>query len=93
MTALAAILKDLLKGKKLSIKTAFNDYGVTNLPREIGRSVVRKFNVSVDKQPTKFKSRYGHTGEYYRYSLQQSKKNRPGISAIKKYIKEQQNTK
>ena len=57
MTQLASICKALLDGEVLSIMTGFKDFGCTNLPREIGRSIERKFGVVVDKTPTPFRSK------------------------------------
>ena len=90
MTQLASICKALLDGEVLSIMTGFKDFGCTNLPREIGRSVERKFGVVVDKTPTPFRSKRNpsHGGVYYRYRLPRIKLNKEGIKEMKQYVKE-----
>lgn len=90
MTQTAALAKALLNGEVISIMTGFRDFAITNVPREIGRSIERKFGVVVDKTPTPFKSKRNpsHTGVYYRYRLPKIKINREGIKAMKKYVKE-----
>ena len=50
MNQKAAICKALLEGETISILTGFKDFGCTNIPREIGRSVERAFGVVVDDQ-------------------------------------------
>jgi hypothetical protein len=89
MTATSALAYALLKGETVSIMTAFKRFGITNAPREIGRAIERKFDVEVHRVPVKFKSTYGHTGEYYRYTLLRTSKNRKGMTAMKKYVQEQ----
>ena len=86
MTQLSAICFSLLSGDVLSIMTGFKQFGVTNIPREIGRGVERRFGVEVSKTPVKFKSRYGHTGEYYQYRLNKASHNFPGMQKMAKYI-------
>ena len=89
MTQTAMIAAALLDGHVISIKTAFNQFGCTNAPREIGRSIERKFGVEVSKTPTKFKSRYGKVGVYFQYRLNKTNYNREGIQKMKDYIKSQ----
>lgn len=86
MTQKAALCLSLLEGNVLSIMTGFKQFGVTNIPREIGRSVERYFGVEVRKTPVKFTSQYGHTGEYYNYRLNKAKHNLPGIKKMAAYI-------
>lgn len=89
MTALAALASALVRGESVSIMTGFKDFLITNVPREIGRSIERKFDVRVHRVPVKFKSTYGRTGEYFRYTLIPTSENRPGIKRMREYIKEQ----
>jgi hypothetical protein len=86
MTQTAAIALALLKGEVISIKTAFNQFGCTNAPREIGRSIERKFGVVVSKTPVKFKSRYGKSGVYFQYRLNRTKYNQDGIRKMVEYV-------
>lgn len=87
MTQTAALCLALLKGEVISIKTAFDQFGCSNAPREIGRAIERKFGVKVSKTPTKFKSRYGKGGVYFKYRLNNTDYNKPGIEAMKEYVK------
>ncbi len=91
MNQTAAISQALLAGETISIKTAFEQFGCTNAPREIGRSIERKFGVVVSKNPTPFTSRYGKSGVYYQYRLNPLiESNQPGIEKMREYIKKQQ---
>ena len=89
MTQTAAIAKALLDGEKLSIMDGFKKFQCSNIPREVSRSIETKFRVVLDREPVKFTSKYGRKGEYYRYSLPGSKKNKEGIKAMKEYVKSQ----
>jgi hypothetical protein len=88
MNQTAAIAHALLKGEVVSIKTAFTQFGCSNAPREIGRSIERKFNVKVSKTPKAFKSIYGRTGIYFEYRLNKTEYNKPGIKLMKEYIQQ-----
>ena len=85
MNQTSAIAYALLKGEVVSIKTAFTQFGCSNAPREIGRSIERKFNVEVSRTPKKFKSRYGKSGTYMEYRLNKTEYNKPGIEKMKEY--------
>ena len=87
MTQKAAIAYALLKGEVISIKTAFDQFGCSNAPREIGRSIERSFGVKVSRTSVKFKSRYGKAGVYFQYRLNHTDYNKPGIEKMKEYIK------
>ena len=87
MTQKAAIAKALLHGRTISIKTAFDQFGCTNAPREIGRGIIDAFGVSIRKTPVKFKSRYGKSGIYFKYKLNKSAK-KLGIKKMREYIME-----
>lgn len=89
MTQTAAICQALLEGKVLSIMTGFQMFSCTNLPRELSRSIEQKFDVTISKSPTKFTSKYGQSGQYYRYRLNTSEHNLPGIEKMRSYVAEQ----
>ena len=89
MTQIAAIAIALLKGEVISIRTAFDMFGCTNAPREIGRSIERKFGVQVSRTPTKFKPRYGKAGMYYRYRLNRTDYNAEGIQKMTAYVQKE----
>lgn len=92
MNSIVAISKSLLDGNILTIKTAFTDYGVSNLPREIGRSIERKFNVHISKVQATGKSRYGTVCIWYEYRLNKTiPENKIGIEKMRLYISENSN--
>lgn len=87
MTATAAICMAFLNGETLSIKTAFNKFGVTNLPREVGRSVERKFGVYVSKVQQNGKSKYGLPCIWVEYRLNPLiDENKDGVEKMKAYV-------
>lgn len=89
MTQVAAIAHSLLKGDVLSIMNGFHLFNCTNLPRELSRSIEKKFGVEISKEPIEFKSKYGHKGTYFRYRLNKTEYNAPGIEKMKKYVEEE----
>jgi len=96
MTAKAALCLALLQGKVLSIKNGFDLFGITNLPREIGRSIEREkdggFGVEVSRVEKTGVSRYGQTVRWYEYRLNKTDYNKEGIEKMKAYVKEQMST-
>lgn len=86
MNATAAIAAALLRGEILSIKTAFRKFGVTNLPREIGRSIERKFGVEVAKVQKEGLSRYKVPCIWYEYRLPTTDYNKDGREKMEKYV-------
>lgn len=86
MKQTTAICQALLNGEVLSIMTGFKDFMCTNIPREIGRSVERKFGVIVSRESVPFKSKYGRSGVYFKYRLNKTKYNQEGIKKMKEYI-------
>jgi hypothetical protein len=89
MTQWCDICISLLKGETMSIMTGFKDFLCTNIPRELSRGVEKKFGVKVSREPVHFKSTYGRSGIYFRYRLNRTQYNAPGIEKMKAYIKEQ----
>lgn len=88
MNAIAAISQALLRGEILTIKTAFRDFGVSNLPREVGRSIERKFGIRVSKLQREGKSRFGVPIYFYEYRLNKDDpSNSKGILAMIEYVK------
>lgn len=88
MNQKAALCKSLLKGEVLSIMVGFKWFGITNVPREIGRSVERAFGVQVSRTSKDFTSRYGQPGSYFEYRLNRTPHNKEGIEKMEAYIKE-----
>lgn len=69
MNATTALAMAFLQGRVLTIKSAFEEFGISNLPRECGRSIERKFGVTLSKVKRKGKSRYGVACWWYEYRL------------------------
>lgn len=88
MTQIAALCKALLSGEVISIKNAYFDYGISNIAREIGRSIERKFGVEVSKVRKEGVSRYGQPICWKEYRLNRTDFNQNGITAMAKYIQE-----
>lgn len=88
MNAKTALIKSLLAGDVLSIKTCFNTIGLTNLPREVSRMIEQPFGVVVSRTPKQGKSRYGTPITWYEYRLNQTSHNQKGIQEMVKYVLE-----
>lgn len=88
MNQKAAICKSLLKGEVLSIMNGFKWFGCTNIPREIGRSVEREFNVEVSRIQKEGNSRYGQPVHYFEYRLNNTEYNKPGRQKMEQYVRD-----
>lgn len=88
MNQKAAICKSLLKGEVLSIMNGFKWFGCTNIPREIGRSVEREFDVEVSRVQKDGQSRYQQAVHYTEYRLNRTEHNKPGIERMEAYVRE-----
>lgn len=86
MNATAALAKAFLDGRVLSIKTAFKDFGITNLPRECGRSIERKFGVQLARVKKEGKTRYGVPCSWYEYRLPVTPYNTEGRLKMVEYV-------
>lgn len=86
MTAKAAICKALLLGRVLNIKNGFSLFGVTNIPREVSRSVEKDFGVGLNRRPRTGKTRFGVGCSWFDYRLQARPENIPGIKKMVEYI-------
>lgn len=93
MTSKAALCLALLRGEVVSIKTGFKDFGITNIPREIGRSIEREedggFGVEVSRTEKKGKSRYGQPVTWIEYRLNRTEYNKAGIEKMIAYVNSQ----
>lgn len=89
MTAKCALVKSLLAGDVINIKTCFRDIGLTNAPREISRMIEQSFNVTVSRTPQRGKSRYGNSVSWVDYRLNRTNQNAEGIKLMAIYILEQ----
>jgi len=86
MNATTALAQAFLEGKVLSIKTAFRDFGITNLPRECGRLIERKFNVQLARVRKEGKTRYGIRCTWLEYRLPSTPYNAEGRIKMIEYI-------
>lgn len=86
MTKTARIAKALLDGEVISIMDGFKRFGITNLPREVGRQIQKKFGVEVSKDRIDFVHDCDLPGWYFRYRLNKTEANEPGIERMKSYI-------
>lgn len=87
MTSKAALCKALLSGRVLNIKNGFSLLGITNVPREIGRSVERAFGVTVSRTQRDGRSRYKQPVTWIDYRLNFTEYNREGIEKMREYVK------
>jgi len=85
MNATVALGLAFLRGDVVTIKTAFRDFGISNLPREVGRSIERKFGLRIAKVKKTGKSRYGVPCYYYQYRLPKTDYNEEGIKKLTEY--------
>ena len=67
-----AMLKHLLTGKSINIKTSYIQFGFSNPAREVARKIEQKFDLTLIRTKKIFKSRYGIAGYYYDYTLSKS---------------------
>lgn len=86
MTAKAALVKHLLSGDVINIKTCFNLIGLTNCPREISRSIEKYFGVIVSRTKREGSSRYGQPVCWIDYRLNRTPQNEEGIKKMFDYL-------
>jgi hypothetical protein len=86
MNKTVTLCKSLLEGDVLSILNGFTRLHITNIPREIGRSVERKFGVKVDRKTIPHKDKFNNPGYYYEYRLLRTEENKEGIKRMEAYI-------
>ena len=89
MNHTSVICEALIRGEVLSIMDGFKKYKITNIPREMGRLIKRRFKVEIDARQIDFKYEDGRPGHYFTYRLWDTPGNRAGIKAMKKYVVEQ----
>lgn len=85
MNGTTAICLALLKGEVLTIKTAFSRFGISNLPRECGRAVERKFGVELSRVRREGRSRYDVSCTWYEYRLPIASHNEEGRAKMIEY--------
>lgn len=89
MNATTALAMAFLQGRVLTIKSAFNEFGVTNLPRECGRLIERKFQVRLSRVRREGKSKYGVPCYWFEYRLPNTEYNAEGRAKMLAYVKSQ----
>ena len=92
MTAKAALVKELLSGKVINVKTCFATIGLTNCAREISRMVEQPFNVIVSRTERVGKSKYGSPVTWVDYRLNKTDYNKEGIQKMIEYLKGKEST-
>ena len=88
MNQIASIAKALIRGDVLTIMDGFSRFRCSNIPREISRSIERKFDVEVSRERVEYKTEDGLPGHFFRYRLNHTEYNLPGIERMKIYILE-----
>jgi len=91
MNTTVALVKAFLEGRVLSIKTAFRDFGITNLPRECSRLIEKKFGVELSRVRRCGKSRFGVRVSWFEYRLPDTEYNAAGRKKMVDYLQQQLN--
>ncbi len=91
MNKTAKLAQSFLNGEAISILTGFKRFFITNVPREAGRAIERKFNVKLDRKQKEFKNKEGDSGYYFEYRLLHTPENLDGIEKMRSYVSEQIN--
>lgn len=92
MTQKAAIAAALLRGEVITIMDGFKNFGCTNIPREVSRSIEKDFEVTVSRVRKDYTSRWGQSACHYEYRLNRTENNLPGIEKMKAYVKQELST-
>lgn len=99
-TQKAALCSALLDGEVLTIMEAFTRFGITNLPREIGRSIERPFGIYMKRRRVNSKNKYGECCSHFIYWLPKQlhwqawndrnklKIHKAGLKLMQKYVDE-----
>lgn len=91
MTQVAMLAEALLNGETVSIKNAYFEFGMSNIAREMGRSIERKFGVKVERERCEGYHRGGGKVFWFEYRLRRSKENMAGVKRMVKYVHAQKN--
>ncbi len=81
----------------MNIKNGIDLLGISNVPREIGRSIERLpdgkgsngFGVTVSKKQMQGTSRYNRPSIWVNYKLEKTEANKKGIEKMRIYVAEQ----
>jgi hypothetical protein len=85
---LAYLCRSLLRGEVLTIMDGFHRFNISNIPREISRSVEDKFDVVISRERVEFKTDIGLPGFFFRYRLNVTEYNIPGINRMHDYCRD-----
>jgi hypothetical protein len=85
MNGKCALVKLLLAGDVINIKTCFFDTGLTNAPREIG-VIEKKFGIIVSRTPMNGLTRFHKKCTWVDYRLNRIPENADGISKMAMYL-------
>jgi hypothetical protein len=88
MTRTQALATHLLSGKPVSIKTAYKDFGISNISREVARLIERPFGLYLTRTKLEGKTKYGTYCSWFEYRLMNTKLNAAGIKKLKKFLQE-----
>lgn len=88
MTRTQALATHLLSGKPVSIKTAYNYFGISNISREVIRLIERPFGLTLTRKRMEGKTKYGTYCSWCEYRLSNTRINASGIKKLKKYLQE-----
>ena len=87
MTARAALVKEFLDGKTVTILTCFKRVGLTNAGREIPRMIENPFNVEISRVTMEGKSRHGTPITWTEYRFNPLiEKNKDAIPKMREYL-------
>lgn len=90
MTAKAAMIKALLLGKTINIKTGFEMFGITNVPREISL-LIRKEGILISKTKKEGESRWKVPVMWFEYKLNPLLEcNKEPVKKLAKYVLEKE---
>lgn len=89
MNATTALTIAFLQGRVLSIKSAFIEFGITNLPRQASRLIEKKFDVRLARTRKDGKTKYGVPCYYFEYRLNKVPHNKQGIRKMRQYVSQE----
>lgn len=87
-TRIAAVLNSLLQGETLSIMDGFHRFGVTNLSRELSRSIEQPMGIILTRTKIVHNPKHGHAVWYYQYHLTKCRQTKEALNKAWKYVDE-----
>lgn len=69
MTRKKELLKYLLSGNAVSIRTAYKDLGISNPGREVARLIEKPFNIRLKRKQMNGKTKYGSHCYWFEYRM------------------------